>query len=90
MEEQVEMWLVSKVGTGSLAPGIACAAGERVLVEVSRKFTPQRLQSLAYNSGLFLQVRALTGGRMVQCRLSRRAAVSSQGRARAQRLGCRF
>lgn len=56
-KQQVEMWLVCKAATGSLVPGIACAAGERVLVEVSRKFTPQRLQALAYKSGLYLQAR---------------------------------
>lgn len=65
-KQQVEMWLVSLADTGSLAPAIACTAGERVLVEVSRKFTPQRLQALAYKSGLYLQARVArrryTGG----------------------------
>ena len=56
-KQQVDMWLVSKCDTGRLAPGIACTAGERVLVEVSRKFTPERLQGLAYNSGFYLQAR---------------------------------
>lgn len=59
-EQQVEMWLVCKANTGCLAPGISCTAGERVLVEVSRKFTPTGLQGLAYKSGLFIQVRLST------------------------------
>ena len=50
------MWLVSKADTGLLAPGIRFAAGERVLVEVSRKYTPSGLQCLAYDSGFYLQV----------------------------------
>ena len=54
-QQQVEMWLVSKADTGPLAPGIRCAAGERVLVEVSRKYTPNGLQGLAYHSGFYLQ-----------------------------------
>lgn len=40
--------------------GVAIAAGERVLVEVSRKFTPRKLAGLAYNSGLYTQVLAST------------------------------
>ena len=35
---------------------MSIAAGERVLVEVSRKFTPERLAGLAYKSGLYIQV----------------------------------
>ena len=55
-KKQVEMWLVSKADTGEVAPGISIAAGERVLVEISRKFTVEQLQGLAYNAGLYMQV----------------------------------
>jgi len=55
-KKQVEMWLVSKGDTGEVAPGISIAAGERVLVEISRKFTVEQLQGLAYNAGLYMQV----------------------------------
>lgn len=55
VDQQVEMWLRSK--TDLSLPGISVAEGERLLVEVSRKFTAQRLASLAYKSGLSIQVR---------------------------------
>ena len=60
-QTQVEMWLRSRAALGEVAPGVAIAAGERVLVEVSRKFTPAKLAGLAYQSGLYIQVR---GGRL--------------------------
>ena len=55
-KQQVEMWLVSRYDTGCLAPGVACTVGERVLVEISRKFTAAGLQGLAYKSSLYIQV----------------------------------
>ena len=57
-KQQVEMWLVSKADTGEVAPGISIAADERLLVEISRKFTPEKLQGLAYSAGLYMQVRS--------------------------------
>jgi uncharacterized SAM-dependent methyltransferase len=45
-----------------LFTGVSIAAGERVLVEVSRKFTPERLAGLAYKSGLYIQVRDCSDG----------------------------
>ena len=41
-----------------LGRGIKVARGERVLMEVSRKFTLAGVDELAYRSGLFLQVPA--------------------------------
>lgn len=55
-ETQVEMWLRARMDIGALADGVVVAGGERILVEVSRKFTPQKLAGLAYNSGLYIQV----------------------------------
>ena len=55
------MWLVCKADTGEVAPGISIAAGERVLVEISRKFTVEQLQGLAYNAGLYIQVHVTRG-----------------------------
>lgn len=37
--------------------GVAFSEGERVLMEVSRKFTTEHLRGLAYNSGFFFEVR---------------------------------
>jgi len=52
---QVEMWLRARLDLGHVAPGVAIEAGERVLVEVSRKFTAPKLAGLAYQSGLYIQ-----------------------------------
>ena len=57
-DTQVEMWLRARQDLAQLAEGVTVAAGERVLVEVSRKFTPAKLAGLAYNSGLYIQVRS--------------------------------
>lgn len=55
-EQQVEMWLKWRGPSRAVAPGVRFTPGERVLVEVSRKFTPERLQGLAYKSGFHMQV----------------------------------
>lgn len=52
-EQQVEMWLRSKDDIE--LPVVSINQGERLLVEVSRKFTTQRLAGLAYRSGLYIQ-----------------------------------
>ena len=52
---QVEMWLVARRRLANLVPGRHVGAGERVLVEVSRKFSPQCISALAYDSRLCLE-----------------------------------
>lgn len=64
VDQQVEMWLRSKAELS--LPSVSITEGERLLVEVSRKFTAQRLASLAYKSGLCIQV----------CTISRTAPIA--------------
>ena len=52
------MWLEAGEGIGGLTPGVDLVKGERILMEVSRKFTQDKLRSLAFQSGFFWQVRA--------------------------------
>ncbi len=56
---QVEMWLVAHRAVPGLLPGskVGIAAGERVLMEVSRKFTEPCIADLAFRAGLCIQVR---------------------------------
>lgn len=54
---QVEMWLVAPCDIHVPGTDIAIAQGERVLMEVSRKFTQARLRGLAYQAGWCWQVR---------------------------------
>jgi hypothetical protein len=60
---QVEMWLVAQSACGPLPGGACIRAGERVLAEVSRKYTPASLRAMAYNSGFVTQVRAASSRR---------------------------
>lgn len=52
-DQQVEMWLRSRADI--LLQDVSIVEGERLLVEVSRKFTAEKLASLAYRSGLCIQ-----------------------------------
>ncbi len=56
---QIEMYLVSRcrqsVHLGSLGHTLELEAGERILTEISRKFTPARLESLLNGAGLAVQ-----------------------------------
>lgn len=53
---QVEMWLVAPDDLRIPNTDITIAAGERVLLEVSRKFTQPRLRAMAFSSGWCWQV----------------------------------
>lgn len=55
--KQVEMWVEALEGIKKVLPGIAIQKGERVLMEISRKFTPQGIAALAQRSGLCIEVR---------------------------------
>ena len=54
---QVEMWLEARHTVPSVVEGVDICRGERVLMEVSRKFTVQDIRELAFKSGFFIQVR---------------------------------
>ena len=53
------MWLEAPEAVDDVAPGVSIARGERILMEVSRKFTVDKLRALAFQSGFFWQVAPL-------------------------------
>lgn len=53
---QVEMHAVPCRPVRDLVPGVSLEAGEKLLVEISRKFTPASIAALAEEAGLVLQV----------------------------------
>ena len=50
------MWLEAGEELDDIIPGVRLAKGERILMEVSRKFTQEKLRALAFQSGFFWQV----------------------------------
>ena len=52
---QVEMWLVANEQI-DIAEGIYIAQGERILMEMSRKFTLDDVRQLAFQSDFYVQV----------------------------------
>jgi L-histidine Nalpha-methyltransferase len=58
-EEQIEMYLVARrdqrVRIGALGAELHFAAGERLLTEISRKYTPESLQALLGAAGLAVE-----------------------------------
>lgn len=50
-EEQVEMYLVARESVPDVFPGVTIERGERVLMEISRKFTGGGLRALAFEAG---------------------------------------
>ena len=50
------MWLEAPETLTGIAPGVNIKRGERIMMEVSRKFTQDKLRSLAFQSGFFWQV----------------------------------
>ena len=55
-EEQVEMYLVARESVPDVFPGVTIARGERVLMEISRKFTSSGLRALYFEAGFCHQV----------------------------------
>ena len=49
------MWLEAGEDIDDLIPGSRLVQGERILMEVSRKFTQEKLRGLAFQSGFFWQ-----------------------------------
>lgn len=52
---QVEMWIQAKADVDQVLPGVDITQGERIMMEISRKFTPEDISGLALNAGLCLQ-----------------------------------
>lgn len=57
-ERQVEMWVEAREAVKDVLPGVSVAKGERILIEISRKFTPADVGALAQGSGMCLEVRS--------------------------------
>lgn len=53
---QVEMWLIAQRDIKDVLPCIDIVKGERVLMEISRKFTREDISSLAFNSLYCIEV----------------------------------
>lgn len=54
-EQRVEMYLQARERLADLLPGVSIKAGERVLMEISRKYTPHDVAALAADAGLCLE-----------------------------------
>ncbi|KAL4443671.1 hypothetical protein ABPG75_011408 [Micractinium tetrahymenae] len=50
--QQVEMWVGATRRVADVLPGLHIEAGERVLVEISRKFTTESVAAMAFAAGL--------------------------------------
>lgn len=53
---QVEMYVIAGENV-EIANGIGIEKGERVLMEISRKFLTEQLRGLAYHCGFYFQVK---------------------------------
>lgn len=51
------MWLVAEEDVFQVIEGVDIRKGERVLMEMSRKFTPEDIRQLAFQSNFYVQVR---------------------------------
>ncbi|RMZ53543.1 hypothetical protein APUTEX25_003365, partial [Auxenochlorella protothecoides] len=63
---QVEMWVSPKRRVSDIVPGVSLEAGEKLLVEISRKFTPLSIAALADQAGLVVQESWRTPGYSLQ------------------------
>jgi dimethylhistidine N-methyltransferase len=54
-QRQVEMYVIAKNAMPLVLPNVSIAKGERILMEISRKFTPENLSALAFNAGFHYQ-----------------------------------
>ena len=50
------MWLVAEEDVLQVIEGVDIRKGERVLMEMSRKFTPEDIRQLAFQSNFYVQV----------------------------------
>ena len=63
---QVEMWLVVNEEVKGLFDSVDILKGERILMEMSRKFTPEDIRQLAFQSNFYVQV----GSAVIACLVS--------------------
>lgn len=54
---QVEMWVVAQCAVPNVVPGASIVPGEKILVEVSRKYTVGGVRGLAHKAGFMVEVR---------------------------------
>lgn len=50
------MWLVANEAVPGVVDGVDIHKGERILMEMSRKFTPEDIRQLAFQSNFYVQV----------------------------------
>ena len=50
------MWLVANDDVPDVVEGVSILKGERILMEMSRKFTPEDIRQLAFQSDFYVQV----------------------------------
>ena len=55
---QVEMWLVANEDVKGVCDSVNIHKGERILMEMSRKFTLEDIRQLAFQSNFYVQVAA--------------------------------
>jgi len=55
---QVEMWLVANEDVKGVCDSVDIHKGERILMEMSRKFTLEDIRQLAFQSDFYVQVAA--------------------------------
>ena len=58
VDRRVEMWLVAEEDVLQVIEGVDISKGERVLMEMSRKFTLEDIRQLAFQSNFYVQVHA--------------------------------
>ena len=56
VDRRVEMWLVAEEDVPQVIEGVDISKGERILMEMSRKFTPEDIRQLAFQSNFYVQV----------------------------------
>lgn len=67
VDRRVEMWLVAEEDVLQVIEGVDIRKGERVLMEMSRKFTPEDIRQLAFQSNFYVQVFAAASSSPVHC-----------------------
>lgn len=73
---QVEMWLVANEQI-DIAEGIYIAQGERILMEMSRKFTLDDIRQLAFQSDFYVQVQLTSY--LSRCRALHASCIAKHG-----------
>lgn len=75
--QRVEMWVAPRRAVRDIVPGVSLAAGERLLVEISRKFTQTSLAKLAQGAGMAVLERWATPGYALSLLRPARAALTA-------------